>query len=183
MSRKRNNQPEKKMLGEYLYDCLEKDEYLQKLEGVLFDQFIRKQVGESYGMSNKQLLDLLRFADLLSKSFNEAKSLDQKNRAVSIMKKLKYLYPRHRAVELFKRSVEAQYDGKPFIAELEVARLNHELEREDNADQWFFIAYRSSADLAGALVMLAYLGSVLDNDCSADGVVCSDSSEWGVVMS
>ncbi|OYS78987.1 hypothetical protein CBG04_07850 [Limosilactobacillus reuteri] len=123
---------EKKPLGEYLYEELEENEYLQKLEDVLAKQFARKQAGQSYWMSNKQFQDLLRFADLLSKSFNEARSLDQKIRAVSIMEKLKYLYPKHRAVEFFKRSVEAQYDGKPFNVELEVARFNHELERENN---------------------------------------------------
>ncbi len=121
---------EKKPLGEYLYDCLEEDEYLQKLEDVLIEQFGRKQVGKPYWMSNKQLQDLLRFADLLSKSFNQARSLDQKIRAVLIMEKLKYLYPEHKAVEFFKRSVEAQYNGKPFNTELEVAKFNRELERE-----------------------------------------------------
>lgn len=121
---------EKKPLGEYLYDHLEEDEYLQELEDVLIEQFGRKQVGKPYWMSNKQLKDLLQFADLLSKSFNEAKSLDQKNRAVSIMGKLRYLYPKHKAVEFIKRSVEAQYNGKPFNIELEIAKFNHELERE-----------------------------------------------------
>lgn len=121
---------EKKPLGEYLYEELEKDEYLQKLEAVLAKQFAHKQVGQSYWMSNKQLHDLLRFADLLSKSFNQARSLDQKIRAVSIMEKLKYLYPEHKAVEFFKRSVEAYYNGKPFNTELEVAKFNRELEEE-----------------------------------------------------
>lgn len=121
---------EKKPLGEYLYDHLEEDEYLQELEDVLIEQFGRKQVGKPYWMSNKQLKDLLQFADLLSKSFNEAKSLDQKNRAVSIMEKLRYLYPKHKAVEFIKCSVEAQYNGKPFNIELEITKFNHELERE-----------------------------------------------------
>ena len=123
---------EKKLLGEYLYESLEGDEYLQKLEDILTKQFVRKQVGRPYWISNKQLHDLLRFADLLSKSFNKARSLNQKIEAVSIMEKLKYLYPKHKAVEFFKRSVEAHYYGKPFNIELEVAKFNHELELEDN---------------------------------------------------
>ena len=122
----------KKLLGEYLYEELEGNEYLQKLEDILTKQFVRKQVGRPYWISNKQLHDLLRSADLLSKSFNEARSLNQKNRAVSIMEKLKYLYPKHRTVEFFKRSVEAQYDGKPFNTELVVAKFNRDLELEDN---------------------------------------------------
>lgn len=121
---------EKKPLGEYLYEYLEKDKYLQKLEAALVEQFCRKQVGRPYWMSNKQLHDLLRFADLLSKSFNEARSLDQKIRAVSIMEKLKYLYPKHKAVEFFKRSVEANYHGKPFNIELEMTKFNRELEEK-----------------------------------------------------
>ena len=47
-----------------------------------------------------------------------------------------------------------------------------------NDEDWrFFTAYRVSSDLDGALAMLAYLGSVLDADCCAGGIVCSDSSE------
>ena len=103
---------------------------LKKLETVLDEQFNRKQANQSYWMSNKQLHDLLRFADLLSKSFNKARSLNQKIEAVSIMEKLKYLYPEHKAVEFLKRSVEAYYNGKPFNTELEVAKFNRELEEE-----------------------------------------------------
>ena len=46
------------------------------------------------------------------------------------MDKLKFLYPEHKAVEFFKRSVEAQYNGKPFITELELAKFNRESEHE-----------------------------------------------------
>lgn len=123
---------EKKPLGEYLYEYLEKDKYLQKLEAALVEQFCRKQVGRPYWMSNKQLHDLLRFADLLSKSFNEAGSLEQKLIAMAIMDKLKFLYPENKAVEFLKRSVEAQYNGKPFITELELAKFNCETESEEN---------------------------------------------------
>lgn len=121
---------EKKALGEYLYEELASNDYLKKLETVLDEQFNRKQANQSYWMSNKQLHDLLRFADLLSKSFNKARSLNQKIEAVSIMEKLKYLYPEHKAVEFLKRSVEAYYNGKPFNTELEVAKFNRELEEE-----------------------------------------------------
>lgn len=121
---------EKKALGEYLYEELASNDYLKKLETVLDEQFNRKQANQSYWMSNKQLHDLLRFADLLSKSFNKARSLNQKIEAVSIMEKIKYLYPEHKAVELLKRSVEAYYNGKPFNTELEVAKFNRELEEE-----------------------------------------------------
>lgn len=121
---------EKKALGEYLYEELASNDYLKKLETVLDEQFNRKQANQSYWMSNKQLHDLLRFADLLSKSFNKAVSLEQKLRAMAIMDKLKFLYPEHKAVEFFKRSVEAQYNGKPFITELELAKFNRESEHE-----------------------------------------------------
>lgn len=122
---------EKKALGEYLYESLENDAYLKKLETILTEQFGRKQADQPYWISNKQLHDLLRFADLLSKSFNKAGSLDQKLRAMAIMDKLKFLYPEHKAVEFFKRSVEAQYNGKPFITELELAKFNRESEHEE----------------------------------------------------
>lgn len=94
-----------KALGEYLFEYLEKDKYLKKLETTLTEQFGRKQAGQSYWMSNKQLHDLLRFADLLSKSFNEVGSLEQKLRAMAIMDKLKFLYPEYKAVEFIRRSV------------------------------------------------------------------------------
>ena len=67
---------EKKALGEYLYESLENDAYLKKLETILTEQFGRKQADQPYWISNKQLHDLLRFADLLSKSFNKAGSLE-----------------------------------------------------------------------------------------------------------
>lgn len=69
---------EKKALGEYLYEHLENDAYLKKLETILTEQFGRKQAEQPYWISNKQLHDLLRFADLLSKSFNKAGSFRQK---------------------------------------------------------------------------------------------------------
>lgn len=122
---------EKKALGEYLYESLENDAYLKKLETILTDQFGRKQAEQPYWISNKQLNDLLRFADLLSKSFNKAGSLDQKLRAMAIMDKLKFLYPEHKAVEFLKRSAEAQYNGKPFVTELELANRESEHEEEE----------------------------------------------------
>lgn len=121
----------KRVLGEVLYEDLKTNEYLDKLEMILDKQCDLQRAGQSWTLTQKQISDLLRFADLLSKAFNKAGDTDEKLEALAIVHKLKELYPKRKDVELLLRSVNAQYRNEPFVIDLEVAKLNQEWQTED----------------------------------------------------
>ncbi|WP_050755739.1 hypothetical protein [Limosilactobacillus coleohominis] len=85
---------EKKVcLGEAIYEELQHNDYLEKLSVILDNQYFNCLNGEPFSLTRKQISHLLRFADLLSKSFNKQGSINQKVRAREIMDKMLKLYP------------------------------------------------------------------------------------------
>ena len=59
-----------KKLGEYLYEHLENNEYLRKLMEILSLQYAFWLFNGDWKLTNKKKYDLLKFADLLSKSIS-----------------------------------------------------------------------------------------------------------------
>ena len=76
---------QEKRLGEYLYEYLENDDYLHKLMSILSKQYGYWLFHLDWKLTGKQKHDLLRFADLLSKSINKKGDSRQKNSALKIV--------------------------------------------------------------------------------------------------
>lgn len=107
----------KKPLGVYLYEHLQHDDYLEKLSVILDEQYYSCLSKKPYSLSAKQISDLLRFADLLSKSFNEEGSINQKVRARKIIDRMLKLYPTRPDVRYVANSV---YKSSGYNRRLEV---------------------------------------------------------------
>lgn len=82
-------------LGEYIFGDLEKDAYLLKLYTNLLKKYAIRQfkTDKELEIEDINIKDLLRFADLLSKSTNSKKNQFHKNIAQNIVILLKKLYP------------------------------------------------------------------------------------------
>lgn len=82
-------------LGEYIFGDLEKNAYLLKLYTNLLKQNAIRQfkIDKELEIEDINIKDLLRFADLLSKSTNSKKEQFHKNIAQNIVILLKKLYP------------------------------------------------------------------------------------------
>lgn len=82
-------------LGEYIFGDLEKNAYLLKLYTDLLKMYAIKQfnIDKELVTEDINIKDLLRFADLLSKSTNSKKEQFHKNIAQNIVILLKKLYP------------------------------------------------------------------------------------------
>lgn len=82
-------------LGEYIFGDLEKNAYLLKLYTNLLKQYAIRQfkIDKELEIEDINIKDLLRFADLLSKSTNSKKEQFHKNIAQNIVILLKKLYP------------------------------------------------------------------------------------------
>ena len=82
-------------LGEYIFGDLEKNTYLLKLYTNLLKLYAIKQFGmdKELAIEYINIKDLLRFADLLSKSTNTKKEQFHKNIAQNIVILLKKIHP------------------------------------------------------------------------------------------
>lgn len=82
-------------LGEYIFGDLEKNTYLLKLYTNLLKLYAIKQfrIDKELAIEDINIKDLLRFADLLSKSTNTKKEQFHKNIAQNIVILLKKIYP------------------------------------------------------------------------------------------
>ena len=82
-------------LGEYIFGDLEKNTYLLKLYTKLLKLYAIKQfrIDKELAIEDINIKDLLRFADLLSKSTNTKKEQFHKNIAQNIVILLKKIYP------------------------------------------------------------------------------------------
>lgn len=98
----------KVVLGEALYEELQHNDYLEKLSEILNNQYFKCLNGEPYLLTKKQISHLLRFADLLSKSFNKQGSINQKVRAREIVDKMLKLYPSLPVIRYVANSVYKQ---------------------------------------------------------------------------
>lgn len=87
-------------LGEYIFGDLEKNAYLLKLYTNLLKLYAIKQfnIDEELMIEDINIKDLLRFADLLSKSTNTKKEQFHKNIAQNIVILLNKLYPENTSI-------------------------------------------------------------------------------------
>ncbi|MDC6076600.1 DEAD/DEAH box helicase [Limosilactobacillus reuteri] len=107
-----------KTLAEYLYGKLKRNSYLRKLIKKLFTQYSFFLFGAKWSLKDKEKTDLLRFADLLSKTKNSYGQADCKNLSLKIMALLNKMYPKDPSVNLVSDSV--------------LSSLNNYLPRQNN---------------------------------------------------
>lgn len=107
-----------KTLAEYLYGKLKRNSYLRKLIKKLFTQYSFFLFGAKWSLKDKEKTDLLRFADLLSKTKNSYGQADYKNLSLKIMALLNKMYPKDPSVNLVSDSV--------------LSSLNNYLPRQNN---------------------------------------------------
>ena len=85
--------------GEYIYRDLEQNTYLIKL----YTDLLKKYTSKIFNISNEDedisIKDLLRFADLLSKSTNNQKRDFHKNIAQTIVVLLNKIYPENEEIQ------------------------------------------------------------------------------------
>ena len=97
---------ERKTVGDFLYESIEKNEYLNKLYNELIRTYTRRLFNrEITKPDEKQLNDLLYFSDLLSKSTHKERSGLHKIWAQQIVAILGKLYPKNERIEFYKNSV------------------------------------------------------------------------------
>lgn len=98
--------PRNRTLGEYIYDEIDQNEYLNKLYNKLIRDYSRKIFRrELEPFFEKEISDLLRFADLLSKSTNPKKKGTHKIWAQQIVALLDKLFPNNDLIKIYKFSV------------------------------------------------------------------------------
>lgn len=98
--------PRNKTIGEVLFDDIEDNEYLNELYNELIRNYTRKLVGREVNpFDSKKMDDLLRFADVLSKSNDVNKSGIHKIWGQQIVAILDKLYPNNYKIKFFKYSV------------------------------------------------------------------------------
>lgn len=102
---------QEKRLGEYLYEYLENDDYLRKLMSILSKQYGCWLFHLDWKLTGKQKHDLLRFADLLSKSINKKGDSRQKNSALKIVATLSKMYPNDPEVSLITNEVLTSFNN------------------------------------------------------------------------
>lgn len=102
---------QEKRLGEYLYEYLENDDYLHKLMSILSKQYGCWLFHLDWKLTGKQKHDLLRFADLLSKSINKKGDSRQKNSALKIVATLSKMYPNDPEVSLITNEVLTSFNN------------------------------------------------------------------------
>lgn len=100
-----------KRLGEYLYEYLENDDYLHKLMSILSKRYACWLFHLDWKLTGKQKHDLLRFADLLSKSINKKGDSRQKNSALKIIATLSKMYPNDPEVALITNEVLTSFNN------------------------------------------------------------------------
>ena len=98
--------PRNRTLGEYIYDDIEKNEYLLFLYDELLKMYSRKVFKRPIEEINtKYLNDLLRFADILSKSIHYENSGLHKIWGQQIVALLDKLYPNNSTIKAYKYSI------------------------------------------------------------------------------
>ncbi|RAM09504.1 helicase [Limosilactobacillus fermentum] len=100
-----------KKLGEYLYEHLENNEYLRKLMEILSLQYAFWLFNGDWKLTNKKKYDLLKFADLLSKSISSQENNHQKNIALRIVAILSKMYPNDPRVGLITNEVLTRFNN------------------------------------------------------------------------
>lgn len=100
-----------KKLGEYLYEHLENNEYLRKLMEILSLQYAFWLFNGDWKLTNKKKYDLLKFADLLSKSISSQENNHQKNIALRIVAILSKMYPNDPRVGLITDEVLTRFNN------------------------------------------------------------------------
>lgn len=95
----------KKTVGEWIFNDIEENSYLKKIYNELIIQYTNKLQGYQYRLEERKVKNLLRFADILSKSDNELKSYFHKNLAQNIVCILEKLYPEDQYNKLYMGSV------------------------------------------------------------------------------
>lgn len=95
----------KKTVGEWIFNDIEENSYLKKIYNELIIQYTNKLQGYQYRLEERKVKNLLRFADILSKSDNELKSYFHKNIAQNIVCILEKLYPEDQYNKLYMGSV------------------------------------------------------------------------------
>ncbi len=96
---------DKKTVGEWIFKDIEENTYLKKIYNELIIQYTNKLQGYQYRLEERKVKNLLRFADILSKSDNELKSYFHKNIAQNIVCILEKLYPHNQYNKLYMGSV------------------------------------------------------------------------------
>ena len=88
-------------LGEYIYSDIEKNTYLISLYTNLIKKYAINifKITDIEGEVSINVSDLLRFADILSKSTNDLKKQKHNNIAQNIVVLLKELYPENEEVK------------------------------------------------------------------------------------
>lgn len=92
-------------LAEYLYDNLHQNSYLKKLIQRLLLEYSYYLFDANFSLEKKEKIDLLKFADLLSKAKNSRGSADCKNLSLKIIALLNEMYPEDPSVNLVSNSV------------------------------------------------------------------------------
>ena len=101
-----SNPPRNRTVGEYIYDDIEKNEYLLFLYDELLKMYSRKVFKRPIEEINtKYLNDLLRFADILSKSIHYENSGLHKIWGQQIVALLDKLYPNNSTIKAYKYSI------------------------------------------------------------------------------
>lgn len=106
-------------LGKFLFETIDNNKYLNELYEKALISYARKTLHLSNTtnlLNNEEILDLLRFADLLSKSNCENKSEEHKMWAQEIIVLLNYLFPEHIDIRAFGGSVFSNTDNSRAIS-------------------------------------------------------------------
>lgn len=94
-----------KTLAEYLYDNLHQNSYLKKLIQRLLLEYSYYLFDANWSLEKKEKIDLLKFADLLSKAKDPRGSADCKNLSLRIIALLNEMSPEDPSVNLVSNSV------------------------------------------------------------------------------
>lgn len=94
-----------KTLAEYLYDNLHQNSYLKKLIQRLLLEYSYYLFDANWSLAKKEKIDLLKFADLLSKAKDPRGSADCKNLSLRIIALLNEMFPEDPSVNLVSNSV------------------------------------------------------------------------------
>lgn len=94
-----------KTLAEYLYDNLHQNSYLKKLIQRLLLEYSYYLFDANWSLEKKEKIDLLKFADLLSKAKDPCGSADCKNLSLRIIALLNEMSPEDPSVNLVSNSV------------------------------------------------------------------------------
>ena len=115
-----------KTFGEWLFADIHNNSYLNKLYIRLITQYTNKLLNISYQLSEKEITDMLSFADILSKSSDEKYMDLHKNISQNITTIIKKLYPDFPNLNYYIGSVLSNVNN--------YVGLNHQCPNYENSD-------------------------------------------------